>query len=169
MVEKQIRGCIHAECVSNVDNPVYQIDHEYNVYVLPTFGAWMGDIENESHLKKYWDYKLNGYELILGPASSHYGGYGVYCKNYRELYQSKLDYIDEIMKRKDAAATKKLLIQMWLNDEWITTSPRIDFQLKEVFRLIMATTPPREDFSEESINRVEKVLFLEYKPSTEVC
>ena len=58
---------------------------------------------------------------------------------------------------------------MWLNDEWITTSPRIDFQLKEVFRLIMATTPPREDFSEESINRVEKVLFLEYKPSTEVC
>ena len=51
--------------------------------------------------------------------------------------------------KKRCRSNKKLLIQMWLNDEWITTSPRIDFQLKEVFRLIMATTPPREDFSEE--------------------
>lgn len=163
MEEKQVRGCIGAECHSNVDNPKYIVDSEYGVYILPGYGAWMGNVEEKGRLDKYQEYVWNGYELTIGPASNHYSKYGVYCKNYRELYQSKLDYIDKIIKGETAPSAKKILVGMWLNQKYITTSPTIDWQLRGVLNSIMETTARFEDFSADDVNVVEKVLFHRHK------
>ena len=163
MKEKQVRGCIGADCLADVDKQKYVMDSEYNVYVLPGYGAWMGNVETKEQLNKYLEYRWYGYELIIGPSSNHYAGYGVYCKNYRELYQSKLDYIDRIMKGNTAPSAKKLLIGMWLKQKYITTSPALDWRLREVLGVMMENTPLFEDFSADSLNEVEKVLFGRHK------
>ena len=134
MPKKEIRGCIDAERIKNVANKKYVIDREYGAYTLPGYGAWMGNINEKEEINYYLKYVDEGYDLTIGPASNCYCKYGVFCKNYRELYQSKLNEVDKLIKKEISPHSKKMAVAQLLKKEHITLDDRLEWQLREKLR-----------------------------------
>ena len=116
MHTRQIRGVITREesfrptsKKERERNKDYRISETYNAYILPGFGAWMGNVSDPSaiHSPFYSNYREEGYELVVGPPSNSHSKYGVYCKNYQELYQSKLDAVDRLIKKDISPYSKR--------------------------------------------------------------
>lgn len=69
---------------------------DLDCYIVEDYGAFMGNIEQANVEQAnvpsefYQEYIDEGYELVLGPpAPPLKEGYGVFCKNYLELVDSK--------------------------------------------------------------------------------
>lgn len=141
MHTKQIRGVITSEKPPRSiprkkieRNKDYIISRTYNAYILPGFGAWMGNVDDPSdiHSSFYSNYEEEGYELVVGPASNSCCKYGIYCKNYQELYQSKLDTVDRLIKKDISPYSKRKAVEQLLKGQHITTSDTLDRSLREV-------------------------------------
>ena len=141
MHTKQIRGVIISEDsfrATNRKKPVRNKDYirsrTYNAYILPGFGAWMGNVSDPPniHSPHYSEFAEAGYELVVGPPSNSHSKYGVYCKNYQELYQSKLDAVDRLIKKDISPYSKRKAVEQLLKGKHITTSDTLDQKLREV-------------------------------------
>ena len=64
---------------------------DLDCYIMEEYGAFMGNVEQANGLSEFCqEYIDKGYELVLGPpAPPLKDGYGVFCKNYLELVDSK--------------------------------------------------------------------------------
>lgn len=167
--KKIIRGCMSAKCGRNIDNKKYVVDREYGAYILPGYGAWMGNIDEKEEMDPYLEYVDEGYELTIGPASNRYCRYGVYCKNYRELYQSKLNEVDKLIKKEISPHSKQMAVAQLLKKEHITLSDRLEWQLREAL-LSMDFTGRQvdvrkrtKDFSAANVEKRVKMLSKGYK------
>lgn len=141
MHTKQIRGVIISEDsfrATNRKKPVRNKDYirsrTYNAYILPGFGAWMGNVSDPPniHSPHYSEFAEAGYELVVGPASNSWCEHGIYCKNYQELYQSKLDAVDRLIKKDISPNSKRKAVEQLLKRQHITTSDALDQKLREV-------------------------------------
>lgn len=141
MHTRQIRGVITREesfrptsKKERERNKDYRISETYNAYILPGFGAWMGNVSDPSaiHSPFYSNYREEGYELVVGPPSNSHSKYGVYCKNYQELYQSKLDAVDRLIKKDISPYSKRKAVEQLLKGKHITTNDTLDRKLREV-------------------------------------
>lgn len=84
-----------AEENDNMRKAGFVPNSDLDCYIVEDYGAFMGNVEGNveqaNGLGEFWqEYIDKGYELVLGPpAPPLKDGYGVFCKNYLELVDSK--------------------------------------------------------------------------------
>ena len=134
----------------------FEISDQYNCYIVPFYGAFMGDTDCET-LEDLWrfsyfaKYLEKGYHFKLGPASNNFFKRGIFCTNYEELWRKQKEQIEmfeNLAKRPISLNSKRKALEKMLEQEKTSPDEMVDYSLRKCYEE-MRTCSRKVDFNKK--------------------